>query len=107
MADEKKIILSEPTQLVIRGKEFTVYPISIATFIALDKYITKLEKEKSIAIIGGYATEIVYAILVESGNKITKEDVAKTMTMEAFQHIVQAAMGKIVNIIPSNVNLEK
>jgi hypothetical protein len=96
--NQKKVVLSQPTELEVRGKTYTVYPISIASFVELDKYISKLEKEKNIAELGKLATEIAYTILNESGNEITKEDVAKSITMEALQHIIQAAIGKTVSI---------
>lgn len=95
---ENRVVLSQPIELDIRGTVYTVYPISIADFVGLEKSLSKLETEKNIGKIGELVTDIAYTILDKSGNKVSKDDVAKVVTIEAFQHIVKAALGTTINL---------
>jgi hypothetical protein len=95
--EDNRITLSQATELDIRGKVYKIYPISISDFVSLEKSISKLESEKHISEVGKLVTDIAYQILKKS-NDIKKEEVADVVTMEAFQYIVQAAMGTAKNV---------
>ena len=96
MADNR-IVLSQPTEIDIRGKVYTIYPISISEFVSLEKSIAKLESEKNIAEVGKLVTDIAHQILKKS-NEVTKEEVSTVVTIEAFQYIVKAALGTSVSL---------
>ncbi len=93
MEDKKVVNLSQPTEYKIRKESYTVYPLSLEKIIDLNAEFEKLNKQGiSVQEQATVVIDVVYKILKDSGNDVTKEAVKKTVTLEAGLQIMNKAI---------------
>ncbi len=93
MGEKKVVNLSQPTEYKIRDKSYTVYPLSLEKIIDLNSEFEKLNKQGiSVQQQATLVIDVVYKILKDSGNDVTKEAVKKTVTLEAGLQIMNKAI---------------
>lgn len=95
-----KIVLSKPTEFVLRGGvTLKVFPASLETISQLEPKLKQLDEAdedtgKNLKDQVAIFTEVVHG-LVKDDNDIQKDALKKVLTVEACTKIIQIAMGSL------------
>ena len=99
----EKIVLSKVVEVQINNKVYKVGSLSMAKLIEISPKIDKLAKVREIDKQVELFTEILYDILSEYNEGITKDQIKKEITVEAGIKILQMATGQnlLSNLTPN------
>jgi len=97
----EKIVLSKPTEFELRGGVcIKVYPASLETLSQLDPKLKSLEGVSEQTDLNAQVkafVEVVYDLIKEDNEGITKESLKKALTVEACIQIIKTSMGSLGN----------